>query len=438
MQGKINKDYLVLLKLDLDSKYLKVDFLNIEKLLEHELHKFLNALETSTQKKTLLREFKEFRFLLNYFDYCEVIANSYQEIPNYSGYKGLRYLLSEPKDELINIVKIRLSAYRIENAYTFAKSLIEKEKTLAFSHRKAGWSAEPFQLSDKFQIQFKTNFGYGYVSYFYLVITYKNIKIIPYSDWIIYNDASTYEIQRYTRKYKLADESWNDAMEDCKSLYNSSISNENKFVETYIIQEAKKMVEGLKKIMEYNEFKLLNLDKDLIIIRNDGYKIIEYRAEKVSGALTFINHLKNFSAIQAISEIINEIKIINKELLPVLKREIELITERLNKIEPELQILEPFVRSLSDRSNNIRHRRNQIVDDLHKKYKINFDKKDRKEEIERLLTKDFPYWKADENEYFEIHNKNYNPLKMEVTKLKTTQEKIAKHSEEIENYLKKT
>lgn len=436
MQGKINDDYLVVLKAGPNAKYLKVDFLTIEKLFEAELAEFRSALKSSTPVKNILSQFKDFHYLLNYYDYCEVIANPYQGLANYSNYKGIRYLLTCLNENLEMFVTTRLKAYRIEKAYSMAGSLIEKEKILAFSHRKVGWSAKPFRIGNIFEITFNTNFGYGYVSYFYLVIKYRDILIIPYSDWIIYNNAGIYEIQSYTRKYKLKDESWVQAMEECRILYNLAVSDEDQFIEKYITQEAIKMVEGLKKILQYNEFKLLDLNRDVLTLKKEGYQIIEYRAEKVSGALKFISNLNNFKAKKGISEIIKEIKTLNKEIIPVIKRELELINKRLDDIEPELLRLAPIVEMLKERSYNILTTHNKINDELHKKYKNNYGKKDRIEEKERLLTKELPNWKAHDNEYFEIHNCKYNPLKIEVGKLKLSKKAIERFLNEIENYFK--
>jgi len=436
MQEKINVNCLVVLKPEPNSNCLKLDYLEIAQLFNRELAEFQNDLETGKPIKITLRKFKDFYYLLEYYDYCKEIVASYQGIPDYSGYKGVRHLLSEPKEDLVKFVTTRVMAHRIERTYSIAESLIKEEEILAYSHRKVGWSAKPFQISDRFKIQFNTNFGYGYVSYFYLVVKYENIIIIPYSDWIIYHNASIYEIQRYTRKYPLKDESWIEGMEDCKSLYNLSVSDNNQFIERYIIQEAQKMVEGLKKIMLYSEFQLLNLNKDAITIKKEGYKIIEYRAEKVSGALKFIVHLKNFSSVKGISEIISEIKTINQELLPVIKQELELLTDRLNKIEPELTRLKPILERLNERYSLILTKHNEIDYELHEKYQENYGNKDRTKEIEKLLTKAFPNWKTEEKEYFETHNNSYNPLKMEMDKLKPVKESIEKYLNEIEQYLK--
>lgn len=436
MENKINEDCLIILKPKPYTKYIEFEFFKIEKVLERELYMFEYDLNSNIPRKEIIRKNKGLRYLLEFFDYGETIANSYQGTPDYTGFKGGRYLLTTSIETLVEFVKKRINAFRIEKTYSIVEKLIDQGKAYAYSHRKVGWTAKPFQINNEFQIQFNTNFGYGYVSYFYLKIEYKNITIIPYSDWIVYRNANIFEIQRYTRKYQVKDDSWLQAMEDCKTLFNLAISNENQFIEKYIIQEAKKMVEGLKKILQYNEFKLFNLNKDEITLKLDGFKIIEYRAEKISGALQFISHLINFKSNEEISNLINEIQTINKEILPILKRELELITNRLNEIEPKLLRLEPIVESLRERANIILKKHNEINDRLHEKYKSNYGKKDRKNEIDKLLTQAFPNWKAESDEYFEVHNKKYNPLKQEFKKLEPVKVSINKYLKEIEDYFK--
>jgi hypothetical protein len=379
---------------------------------------------------------------LEWFDYSEDISTSYEDIPNLLYFRRLHNFLSKRKEDIIEEFALRVKAYRIEKTYNTANLLIDKGKALAFSHRKIGWTSLPFNLNEKFQVQFNTNFGYGYVSYFYLVVKYKDIIIIPYSDWVVYKNAGIYEIQCYTKKYLVKDESWLETMEDCKNLFNLSKLNEKKFIEKYIIDEAKVMVDGLKSIMKYNEFKLLRLDKDIVTLKMDGYKIIEYRGEKISGALKFISHLTNFNDNQEIMEIIKEIKNINLELLPILQRENELLTERIKEIEPEYTRLKPIVERLSEESNKITRRKNKILDDLEDKYdyKNNTDKislKDILRERDYQLSKEIPDWEKRSNEYFRIHNQFFNPLRTELEKLKPVKETIHKYMIEIENYFSK-
>jgi hypothetical protein len=442
MIGKINEDFIIILKSEEKNGFLVVDFLPIKKLLKNKYKDFIKEINSDTSAITTLRKFVKFKFLLEWFDYSEDISTSYEDIPNLLYFRRLHNFLSKRKEDIIEEFALRVKAYRIEKTYNTANLLIDKGKALAFSHRKIGWTSLPFNLNEKFQVQFNTNFGYGYVSYFYLVVKYKDIIIIPYSDWVVYKNAGIYEIQCYTKKYLVKDESWLETMEDCKNLFNLSKLNEKKFIEKYIIDEAKVMVDGLKSIMKYNEFKLLRLDKDIVTLKMDGYKIIEYRGEKISGALKFISHLTNFNDNQEIMEIIKEIKNINLELLPILQRENELLTERIKEIEPEYTRLKPIVERLSEESNKITRRKNKILDDLEDKYdyKNNTDKislKDILRERDYQLSKEIPDWEKRSNEYFRIHNQFFNPLRTELEKLKPVKETIHKYMIEIENYFSK-
>ena len=78
----------------------------------------------------------------------------------------------EERQKVIDKIKKRIIPYLLDKAY---KNFENKKYILAFSHRRVGWSFPNLQLSNEFEVIFKTNFGYGSSSYFFTNIKYKKI-----------------------------------------------------------------------------------------------------------------------------------------------------------------------------------------------------------------------------------------------------------------------
>lgn len=179
-------------------------------------------------------------------------------------------------------------------------SELEKDKSvLAFSHRRIGWSKPEFHLSDDLSVIYKTNFGYGASSYFYTNIKYKGIDILPYSDWVIYQKVQKEEIIRYTRRHLLNNNEWIKTMTFTAEMYNSSVQEPSRFVENWIINEVDEMVKGLERMLNENKsYQVLNSyffrSKPIYLM---GRKLVRFKGEKISGALMFLEKLKDLHSI---------------------------------------------------------------------------------------------------------------------------------------------
>ncbi|WP_288984188.1 hypothetical protein [uncultured Flavobacterium sp.] len=105
----------------------------------------------------------------------------------------------ELKSEILKTILLWFKVFNIEFAYEKAKKI---PNMLVYSHRISGWSNPEYKITDNLKQQVKTNFGYGSVSYFYSLLTFKNIQITPFSEWIHYRNSKFSEVIRYTRSFK--------------------------------------------------------------------------------------------------------------------------------------------------------------------------------------------------------------------------------------------
>lgn len=298
------------------------------------------------------------------FNYCQSLDDPYQSVivdieEKIQEIRNLKNSLYAKQEEFIKknkkydlegsllslkiYIRVKLElwfkAFNIEIAYNKAVKL---PNMLVYSHRISGWSKPEYKITENLKQEIRTNFGYGKVSYFYSLLTYKNIQITPLSEWIDYRYSCFSEVIRYTRNYrskipifdergnlkyyrtKIVNSYWYNAIEFTKNAANLSLVNEKEFIEKYIISECEKMVRGLENIYNETEFEFidenqLNIENNEIIkykVDINGYQLIDFRTEKIIGALDFLSKLTEYNSIFPTSEYIQRIITLNKQFIP--------------------------------------------------------------------------------------------------------------------------
>ena len=298
------------------------------------------------------------------FNYCKKLDKPYQSVKvnikasteNILAKKNLiianekffggsrnRYTLEiefiELKKQIKEEVELWFKVYNIDCAYETAKKV---SNMLVYSHRISGWSNPEYQITKNLKQQIKTNFGYGSVSYFYSLLTFKNIQITPLSEWIDYHKSDFSEVIRYTKSFRsrtpvfdsynrirfykteIENSYWQYAIEFTKNTANLSLINEQEFVEKYIIRECEIMVNGLEMFYNENEFDFIdenqiNVEKEEITRKRidiKGYELIDFRTEKIIGALDFIIKINEYDSIIPTIEYTQRIISLNKKFIP--------------------------------------------------------------------------------------------------------------------------
>ena len=247
--------------------------------------------------------------------------------------------LRDLKNQIFEKISLWFKVFDIEFAYEKAKKV---PNMLVYSHRISGWSNPEYKITDNLKQQVKTNFGYGSVSYFYSLLTFRNIQITPFSEWIDYRYSNFSEVIRYTRSFrsrilvldknnkplyyktKIENSFWHNAIEFTKNAANLSLTNEREFVEKYIISECEFLVNGLENF--YIETKFEFIDENQVNVENEkiirqrvdinGYELIDFRTEKIIGALDFINKIIEYNSIIPTREYTERIFTLNKKFIP--------------------------------------------------------------------------------------------------------------------------
>jgi len=228
------------------------------------------------------------------------------------------------KKDLKEILEEHDLAYAIELAYENAEN---DSNIVAISHRKHGWAYPSFNLTKNLGVQFFTNFGYGNSSYFCIKLRFKNIDIIPFSEWVRYSDSRYDELLSYSQDYYVKNSSWKGAMAYTRSAVNLCVEDESKFIEKYITSECEWLVNGLKDIIA--ERRAMN-DFDEKIDR------IKYKGMKVSGALNFIKSINEYDSVISVKKFIKDIEWLSKDMLPVLFQELGQVNYDLYLAEGKL------------------------------------------------------------------------------------------------------
>jgi hypothetical protein len=235
-------------------------------------------------------------------------------------------------------IKDFIHSYNIEQAYNKCKS---QPDIKAFSHRKVGWITYHYILNDIMSVNIDTNFGYGYSSYFLITLIYDNILIIPYSRLVIYHYAGSSELLRHTKEFQIDDRSWHVALNYIKNACNDLLDKgKESFVAKYMIEECEVLTERLPTFLEKTTFTLSDNfygydgeKKTSSTIELKGIDIIVFRAEKVAGAISYVENIERMNKLFPTAKYINIINSCCKKIEPMLEKEFIIQNENLNKLK---------------------------------------------------------------------------------------------------------
>lgn len=429
MKEKINEEVLCVLRKD-DSSHIIIDFIAIinpfTSIVNH-LTNLCDNQETTIQEiVNYIQKTEDFEQLTAHYRYCISLSNAYQgfsannqyfilqikeqyelilfnsrESSTYDIEKSVQNLKSEIKEKYILWCK----AFSISKTY---KLCHEDETILAFSHRMNGWSNPKHQLTPNFSVEIKTNFGYGSVSYFYTKLKYKNIEITPFSEWIDYEFARFSEIIRYSQSHLLMNKNWLEAMEFSRDACNLSLTDEIKFIEKHIIDECEKMVGGLEDLFNKENFTFKNRDRKEYNVDKKGHVLMEFRGEKISGALDFISKILEFEGIAEINNFIIRIENCNRIIQPMLIEEAKIIKIKIKNLTKKKKKLHPKYIKVVKKMNNYNTLRNELQSEMIINNELNIHSIDN-QKLEYEFNRRFPAYQDFKEEYNCI-NKNYRIL----------------------------
>jgi hypothetical protein len=445
MREKINEEVLCILR-NKDNELI-IDYEPIEINFADETETFSKLCQTNSDNlldiSNFLKTTESIKPLQKIYKYCQKLDGSYQgftvnfeeRVKQIIQFRDLFYHNQKNNEEYNieeEIFKLQyelekefalwVRAYNIEKTY---RKCFDDKQILTFSHRINGWSNPEYKLSENFTVELKTNFGFGSASYFYVKLKYKNIEITPFSDWIAYEIAKFSEIIRYTKSFadrllkgiyngkrvyeqKIENSNWQVAIDYAKTACNVSLKDEVDFVRKYIIDECEKMVEGLENIYSVSEFTFKCEHELHYKIDKAGHQLMEFRGEKISGALDFISKILEFDKIAEIKSFITRIENVNRKIQPLLVVELKNIKLKLADLNAELAILKPkYLKLVADNQNYIKQK-NELKDQMIISKELDLEFFDN-EKLHKAFLDKFPEFEDFEKQ-FTIVKKSYNIL----------------------------
>ena len=460
MKYKINEVVLCVLKKNKLTNQIVIEYVNIETPFASIIENFSSLCDNPNtsldQIVNYIKTTKELDQLSTLYRYCVTLSGSFQaftannqdSITEISNRQQLMLLnkkenpdtydldmaISEYKQELKKKYVLWCKAYSISKTYRICH---EDKSILTFSHRIDGWSNPVYQLTLNFSVEIKTNFGYGRASYFYTKLKYKNIEITPFSEWIDYEFAKFSEIVRYTQSHLLNNEYWLEAMEFSRDACNLSMINEAKFVEKYVIDECESMVSGLEEIFNKEHFSFKNKyrrEREYTVDKK-GYVLVEFRGEKISGALDFISKILEFEKIASIKSFITRIEDCNKRIQPMLIDEAKIIKVKIVNLTEERNTLKPKYDKFIFDNNDYNEKRSVLQKQMIIKGQLNTESIDTIK-LENEFYKIYPAYK-EFNEEFRKVIETFRVLTEQIQNFTKVYDNITTYNEKIINYFGK-
>ena len=345
---KINDTHLIVLKRNSHDEGVSIDYLPLINPMRDFLDGVYKKCEDGISHKEYANEIldsdKKIRnVFLSDYDFCSLLNKPFQSLGILTGTRfeydsdlspeKIEKEVLEDKKWLKNELKLRDLAYALELAYEKAE---DDSSIVSMSHRRRGWTQAPFTLSKNLDVQFLTNFGFGRSSYFYVKLRFKEIDIIPFSEWVIYRYINAHQIMRYSQSYELENQEWKTAMEYVRDAINLCVEDEVGFVEKYVVTECKWLIKGLKEICNVEKPSDLNLKN--IKEKRDR---MDYKGNKLSGSLNFIKSIAEYESITSVNNFINDIEQLCEDELPTLLQELGEIHDDFKKAKKSLTIEEP-------------------------------------------------------------------------------------------------
>lgn len=254
--------------------------------------------------------------------------------------------------DFANYILVWLHAYRISTAIRECRN---QGGIVAFSHRYKGWALPEHQVNSNFRLSFRTNFGYGRSSHFFILLNYKGVQIFPFMDWLNYQFVEVSQLARYSKmihewetveksyesqgktttyskeEVVIKQEFWQTAMDYILEAANMAITDENAFIIKYIVEPIENLVNELNSLLsddsesivltypKFNEnFELKSLDEEGKLLFKKLY-LMDVKAEKISGALQFIDEFRKLILIIENPELyVKRVESINQQLRPLL------------------------------------------------------------------------------------------------------------------------
>lgn len=328
------------------------------------------------------------------------VNNHYEYLSSYEKNQLEQKKRRDIEEALSEYKKLRLHQY-IEDVkrYIFAQHYNTtmqdvKNTCLMYSSEAIGWYKPHYNITGNARIGLSSNFCYGRSAYFDVLLNYKGINILPYSDLVNYYWSNMMDNIRCTRSYSAYRYNWDAVLdfvaEICNWIERDSVSFEKK----WIIDEVEAMMNGLKDIKNSinNYYKRLEEAKEAEGKNNTLPRQIKYRnindsitrqyqtyphettlvlqVDKLSAALSLLEELTSLKNIYSpVVTHINTIIKYNEDIIPAIKAGCIFLSTQIDSKQKELNQLENDIKNLQQKITIRQNEINAALDSSEEEYK---------------------------------------------------------------------
>jgi len=193
------------------------------------------------------------------------------------------------------------------------------------------------------------------------------------------------------------------------------------------------MVKGLENILQIDKFEFYSRSNSKhYTVDKRGHALMDFRGEKISGSLDFIQKIIQYEKIVTIKSAVERIELCNKTIQPLLEAEILLIKEDLNITLEEMNILKPKYDKLNLKNLDYTKKKKTLIKQMILNKQI-----DRKnidlEVVNQVFKEAYPEFIIFHNTFSEVRS-SYKILSQKIDNLNRLSENIIGYILKIQSY----
>ncbi|MBD5332237.1 MAG: hypothetical protein HDR97_00600 [Bacteroides sp.] len=297
---------------------------------------------------------------------CEPTDHDLRQHFNYSGSLSDQYASDIPYEPLNTPYSRNLfnaTRHLRRTALAFQKTsdrVMSENDIVAISHRRGGWKIFTWNYNEDISFEVYSNFGYGSCSELLTRFFYKGFKLTPYSHYVKYRFANFSQLIHSTYNYRLEYSEWRRLMTDTLVFYNAVCDNQENEVFRWVRSHLNQMMDGLNKLLTQSSYYFQRPNGSSECVSGD--ELEEIKAEKIGGAVEFVDNIKNLPYQINPQEYINTLfSILDRYYLHAIEKE-KALKEYITNLEQQVaRLSKQPVLSIYDRL----HKRHYYKDNWH-------------------------------------------------------------------------
>lgn len=202
-----------------------------------------------------------------------------------------------------------------------------------------------------------------------------------------------------------------------------------------MIDECEKMVSGLEELFNKEHFTFKNHDRREYSVDKKGHVLVEFRGEKISGALDFISKILEFDKIAAIKTFIERIEECNTRIQPILVEEAKILKIKIENLTKEKNELQPKYDEVVKTNNEYNAKRSKLQAEMISKGELNSNWIDT-QKLDNAFVSKFPDYAEFKEEHKRV-TESYRILTEQIKNNTKVRDNIVSYNDKITKHFGK-